>query len=347
MLSKIREKAERLVWLLRNGRLPQAIGFASQIVLGHSLYMKHLATYFDSNQLPVTVEGNVMYLSPVDAGVTAELFHFGRHEPEATEVMRREFGRLKRTSEDPVVLDIGAHRGYYAFQAADLLDGSGTVYTFEPDLDNFDALRKGIEANGFDNVHAERCGIGDENTTDELHVARSSNSHTLRSVPETNDGKYTGETVETDIYRIDTYLADNGIAPEDVDLVKIDVEGYEAAAFEGMEALLNADSDLSLFVELHPHRVEPAKLHSIVDSIRAAGFELIHASSSDASSLPDYEAVRQHLTVRSGRHTVGLIARRRRTAPSEEPSENGLSPESSSGTKRNGVTRTQSAGNDD
>lgn len=328
MLSKVRRKGERLAWLLRNGRVPQAIGFTSQFVLGHSLYIDHLKTYFASDQLPVQVEGNVMYLSPSDPGISTELFHFGTHEPEATGIMRRAFRQLSASSDDPVVLDIGSHRGYYAFQAADILSEEGTVYAFEPEPSNFEALRRGIETNGFGNVHAERCAIGAENTTGELKTARSSNSHTLQDVSMTSE-KYTGETVETDVYRVDTYLQNADIAPEEVDLLRIDVEGYEGAVFEGIEEVLNADSDLLVFVELHPHRVEPADLHSIVDALDAAGFRLVHASSSAVSDLPDYDAVRRHTGVRAGRHTVELIAQRHRTEAFGAEARNGAEAESS------------------
>lgn len=345
MPSKIREKAERLAWLLRNGRLPQAVGFASQFVLGRSLYTDHLATYFASDQLPVMVEGNVMYLSTDDPGISTELLHFGTRERAATAIMRRAFGRLKETTDNPLVIDIGAHRGYYTFQAASILADSGTVHAVEPDPANFEALRRGIEANGFENVHAERCAIGGADTTESLKVARSSNSHTLRSVSASESERYTGETVETDVYRVDTYLDTHGIEPADVDIVKIDVEGYEALVFEGMERLLEADSKLLVFVELHPHRVEPGKLRSIVEAIDAAGLRLVHASSSAERTLDDYDAVKRHLAVREGRHSVDLIARRPRATSATEAS--GRNEASAPEDARSDVRRPRSPGEDD
>lgn len=309
MLSKIREKGTRLASLFGSGRYPQAIGYASKFVLGYSLYTKHLATYFASDQLPVAVHGNIMYLSPADPGMSTELFHFGTHEPGATKIFRQQMDQLLQSTENPTVFDIGAHRGYYAFQAADIFGDSGTVYAFEPDTTNFDALTRGIESNGFKNIHAQRCAFGSENTTGELNISNRSNSHTLTDTTST-DRKYTDETVSTDIYSIDSYLADSRISPHDVDFVKIDVEGFEAEVFEGMEELLNRNSELMLFVELHPHRVEPAKLQSIVEDINTGGFELIHASSSAAAKLSDYGAVSQHLSVPKGRHSTELLAKR-------------------------------------
>lgn len=345
MLSKVGKKAERLAWLLRNGRVPQAVGFASQFVLGYSLYTDHLQTYFASDQLPVLVEGNVMFLSPADPGISTELFHFGTHEPEATGIMRRVFEQLAESSDDPVVLDIGSHRGYYAFQAADILSEAGTVYAFEPESANFEALRRGIETNGFENIHAERCAIGAENTTGELKTARSSNSHTLQT-DSMNPEKYTGETVKTEVCRVDTYLENEDIAPDEVDVLRIDVEGYEGAVFEGIKEILNADSELFVFVELHPHRVESAKLHSIIDALDAADLRLIHASSSADSDLPDYDAVRRHTEVRSGRHTVDVIAKRQRTEPFDEEARDGTEADAFTGTVEKSISRIPSKDND-
>jgi FkbM family methyltransferase len=335
MPSKFTEKAERLAWLVRRGRLPQAVGYVSQLLFKRSLYADHLATYFATDYLPVRVKGNIMYLSPTDSGISSELLHFGTREGETTDAMRWELMRLRRNATDPVVLDIGAHRGYYTFQAAEIL-ADGTVYAFEPDPVNFEALQRGIETNGFENVRAERCAIGDEDTTAELKTSVCSNSHTLGSVPETLDWKYSGETVETGVRRLDSYLAEEGLTPEDVDLVKIDVEGYETAVFDGVTELLEAESELVVFVELHPHRVDPADLHSLVDAVSEAGFELVDAASSADSDIPDYDAVKRHLETRDGRHTVELVARRTPTAATEE-TKNGFETDVPDETHRDGI----------
>lgn len=336
MLSKIRQKTERLAWLVREGRLPQAVGYVTQLLFDRSLYTEHLATYFVADYLPATVEGNVLYLSPTDPGISSELLHFGTREADATERLRRECARLRRNTSSPIVLDVGAHRGYYTFQAADILS-DGAVYAFEPNPENFEALRRGIEANGFENIRAERCAIGDEDTTAELKTAVCSNSHTLGSIPETADWKYRGETVETAVRRLDSYLSEAGVSPEDVDLVKIDVEGYETAVFEGVTELLEADSELVVFVELHPHRVDPADLRSVVDAISTAGFELAHAASSADSNLPDYDAVKRHLGTRDGRHTVDLIAKRTHATADIEETTNGVGTDAPVEAPQNGM----------
>lgn len=309
MKSKIKEKGSRLLWLIRTGRLPQAVGYGSQFLFGRSLYIDHLGTYLTTDDIPVRVEGNTMFLSPSDPGISAELFHFGTREQRATAIMRSEFERIREKVDQPTVLEIGANRGYYAFLAADLLGENARIIALEPDPENFEALNKGIDANGFGTISAIRCAVGDEDTTETLNIAETSNSHTLQSVDKRDD-KYTGETVETPVSRISTLIEDRDLQPEDIDVVRMDVEGFESAVFRGMEELLNTDSELLVFVELHPHRVPADKLESIVTDLEAGGFEFVHASSSAQSSLDGFDAVRRHLQTPKGRHTVELIAKR-------------------------------------
>lgn len=312
MKSKTKEKGTRLLWLIRTGRLPQAVGYGSKFLLGRSLYIDHLATYLTTDDIPVRVEGNTMFLSPSDSGISAELFHFGTREQRATAIMRSEFERIRRNVDQPTVLEIGANRGYYAFLAADVLGENARIIALEPDPENFEALNKGIDANGFGTISATRCAVGDEDTTETLNIAETSNSHTLQSVDE-DDDKYTGETVETPVRRIPTLIEDRGLQPEDIDVVRMDVEGFESAVFRGMGKLLNADSELLVFVELHPHRVPATELDSIITDLEDGGFEFVHASSSAKSDLKGFDAVRRHLQTPKGRHTVELIAKRGET----------------------------------
>lgn len=316
MKSKIKEKGTRLLWLIRTGRLPQAVGYGSQFLIGRSLYIDHLATYLTTDDIPVRVEGYTMYLSPIDPGISAELFHFGTREQQATAVMRSEFERIGEKANRPTVLDIGANRGYYAFLAADTLGEHARIFALEPDPENFEALNKGIEANEFTTISTDRRAVGDEETTEALNIARASNSHTLQSVDE-GDQKYTGETVETRVTQISTLIEEKGLDMEDIDVVRMDVEGYEYAAFGGMKELLNADSELLVFVELHPHRVPTADLDAIISELESVDFEIIHASSSAAETLDSFAAVRDHLNTTNSRHTVELIVKR--AGPKQDP----------------------------
>ena len=74
------------------------------------------------------VMGHQMYLDPKD---TLDLSINGVYEPFETSLV------LDEVREGEVVLDIGAHIGYYTLIFAKLVGPLGKVFAFEPELENF------------------------------------------------------------------------------------------------------------------------------------------------------------------------------------------------------------------
>jgi FkbM family methyltransferase len=141
-----------------------------------------------------------------------------------------------------VVLDIGAHVGYYTLVAAQAVGPSGKVHAFEPCAETLSLLRTNVRTNGFANVeiHPFAAGSGDSKRT--FHVTGSSDSHGLFPHPLT-------ETVRTTEVRTVRVAQ---VVPGPVDLVKIDVEGAEFEALEGMGDLLSGEDHVVLIVEWNP-----------------------------------------------------------------------------------------------
>jgi FkbM family methyltransferase len=77
-----------------------------------------------------------------------------------------------------VVLDVGAHRGYYGAYA--LAGGAAAVYSYEPQSDNFATLERtaASHARSSDWV-VECCAVGSRPRTADLHVSSESWSHSL------------------------------------------------------------------------------------------------------------------------------------------------------------------------
>ena len=51
-----------------------------------------------------------------------------------------------------IVVDIGAHIGYYTLIFARLVGPKGKVFAFEPEPNNFNLLIKNIKINGYKNI---------------------------------------------------------------------------------------------------------------------------------------------------------------------------------------------------
>ena len=117
---------------------------------------------------------------------------------------------------DLVVIDIGANIGVvtqYMRQYAKKL------YAIEPSPESFEALKKNKEFNNWDNVELFNVAIADRDG--EMMLNTNASNRTCHSLA--IDYKQGGEMVKT--MAMDTFFKKNKI--EDVDFVKMDVEGAE------------------------------------------------------------------------------------------------------------------------
>ena len=185
------------------------------------------------------VQGHRMVLDSGDGrppvGMVTDVFEEGT---------TRLFQRL--VSPGMVVIDIGAHVGYYTLISARLTGPKGKVYAFEPDPDNHATLLRNIELNGYHNVVVARKAVSDRVGDAQLYLsATASGNHSIY-----RHGLTESESVPVEITTVDSMLEELGWPH--IDLVKIDVEGAEVAVLDGMTQLLGRSADLNLIVEFMP-----------------------------------------------------------------------------------------------
>jgi FkbM family methyltransferase len=162
--------------------------------------------------------------------------------------------------------------GYYAFIEASLLGKQAEIYAVEPDPRNLELLSRGIQDNGYGNqIRIIQGAFGNETRDATLNLSTKSNCSRIEAAPEFGA---TGESVSVDMYAVDEFLTDHGLQPNDLDIVRMDVEGYEANILEGMDELLAADSSLVLFIELHRRLQKEGTLSWTVETLQDAGFEI-------------------------------------------------------------------------
>lgn len=152
---------------------------------------------------------------------------------------------------DSIVLDIGAHIGYYSLIAARCCP-EGKVFAFEPGPDNYEILQRNIHINGYTNIIPIRKAVYSKTGKRQFFLAESSDSHGLYPHPLSP----TKSTCFIECITIDEFLAG-----QTVDVIKMDIEGGEPFALEGMRETILKNRHLVLFVELNPF------------CLRKAGFE--------------------------------------------------------------------------
>jgi FkbM family methyltransferase len=147
-------------------------------------------------------------------------------------------------SRDAVCFDVGANIGLTALTlAAHCPDGH--VFAFEPSPTNFEHLRRNIDANGLHNVTAIQAAVGDRLDTVQFNVASvGSNCTVARS-----DTNYDpARLVPVDLITLDDWISRQRMSR--LDLIKVDVEGYEENVLAGAAAVL-ADRRPNVFMEFN------------------------------------------------------------------------------------------------
>ena len=167
------------------------------------------------------------------------LYLFGIWEPNLTQWLG---GCLRRGD---TFVDVGANIGYFSLLAAKLVGPGGRVVAIEASPGIFAALARHVEHNGADNVRLMQCAVAD--TRGRLRLYRA---------PEWNLGATSlycepgfVEEGEVDAAPLSELLT--RAEAERARVIKIDVEGAEAAAVRGLLPLLpSLRDDAELVVEV-------------------------------------------------------------------------------------------------
>jgi len=132
------------------------------------------------------------------------------------------------------VLDIGAHHGFYTLLASQKVSPTGRVVAFEPSPREYRKLLRHLRLNGCDNVRARNCALGSREGKAELFLVegRETGCNSLRPP---NAGEPT-KTVPASVSTLDSCLKQEKV--DQVDFIKLDVEGAEMEVLQGAEELL-------------------------------------------------------------------------------------------------------------
>jgi FkbM family methyltransferase len=140
-----------------------------------------------------------------------------------------------------IILDIGANIGETSMAFSKLAGDKGKVFSFEPDPQTFERLKKHLELNGCANVTPVNKGLG-QNEGELFLEEGEHNSGGNRIAPgQQSQGKKIVVTT------LDHFVEENNITK--IDFIKIDVEGYEYNVLLGAEKTIKKNQP-SFFIEL-------------------------------------------------------------------------------------------------
>jgi FkbM family methyltransferase len=179
-----------------------------------------------------------------------------------------------------VAVDAGANIGIYSQFLARCVGPAGVVYSFEPAPENFERLR--AAARRFPNMHILQAAVGERSGKSELYL-RTYVTHNV-----------TRRAVQVEMVALDDYFSTG----QRVDLIKMDIQGYELHALRGAGRVLADNPAAKLLLELWPYGLKQAGTNwvDLIDAITSGRMTvsevtrrgLVPLRSSAISDDPDF-----------------------------------------------------------
>lgn len=143
------------------------------------------------------------------------------------------------------VLEGGPYIGYLTLQAARAVGEEGRVIAVEPNPETVATLRENVALNEFQQrVQVIEAALGAEPSRAQFHMTSGGDTSSLHQPP------HPANVVEVDVLRGDDVV-------DVVDVVKLDVEGNEVAALQGLEGVIRRSRPV-IFCECNPEMLEAA-----------------------------------------------------------------------------------------
>jgi FkbM family methyltransferase len=217
------------------------------------VFLRKADTAFKLKNIPLTywVHSNTYF--------SKQLTKFGSYEAENSNWVLENFANKKAGA---LFVDVGANFGWYSLILSVCADVSGRVISIEPEPENLRLLKKNIDTNNAHNITVIASGVGASEGSAELALNDQWNPgmHSLRKdLNPTN-------TVKIKISTLDSLLKD---FPGEIDLLKMDIEGFEVDALMGASETLARTKNV--MIEFTPKFIracgrDPEQLLSIFET---------------------------------------------------------------------------------
>jgi FkbM family methyltransferase len=180
---------------------------------------------------------------------------------------------------NPIILDIGAHQGESIRFFKEIFP-NGIIYSFEPDPDNFKILEECC--NSFDNFggrsYCFNKAIADKQGT--MRFYRQNISHLGGLLPINKmskdslgyASKAANEPIDVEVTTLDLFCSEMEVP--NVDIMKIDVQGYEVNVLMGAIHMLTKTSCCTVEVSLYDFYEKSSSLLQVEQLMHDAGMKL-------------------------------------------------------------------------
>ncbi len=169
-----------------------------------------------------------------------------------------------------VFVDIGANLGVFSLQAASIGGVRSRIYSFEPQPRAAAALRSSAAANGMDTLSVFEVVVGAFEGVVPFFLPTTGSGAGSLSLVHASQGKRAVELSRPST-SLDAFVASHAV--ERIDLVKMDVEGFEADVIKGSVDALRRYSPI-VWYEVNPAalRVAGRSQHACIALLKSCGY---------------------------------------------------------------------------
>lgn len=169
------------------------------------------------------------------------------------------------------VVDIGANIGYFTLYTARLVGPKGRVIAIEPGPMSYALLSKNVAVNGYKHVTTENAAVADYNGKATFMLCRTGETDNKLAAVVDKNSTEVRDPIEVTVFRLDDYLKNEFV----VDFIKLDVQGAEYFALNGMKQTL-ANPNIQVLMEYSPGSLEVVgvKAEDFLAFIRSLKFRI-------------------------------------------------------------------------
>ena len=169
-----------------------------------------------------------------------------------------------------VFVDLGANEGFFSVVASRLVGTTGKVLAIEPQTRLGPVIRRNLELNNATNVTLAQVAVSAEAGVAEFNLAPDTNSG---SSGLTRATRYANPTQAVRTLTLDACLQEHNLSK--VDVMKIDIEGYEYEAVLGAKELFRSQMVRRVLIEIHENLLSARgrSPQDITDFLLSCGYE--------------------------------------------------------------------------
>lgn len=233
---------------------------------------------YSKNSLREVTRREIKYL--LDISDTVEHAIYFGYKDEAQETL------FRLAKDKKFLIDVGVNIGSVVLNFARICPHA-QIFGFEPDKRSFLKATGNIGLNTYQNLEIINKGLGETPEKVKLYRVNSENAGMNRILPET-------ETVQSELFEfdeieiitLDDFAKERSLAR--VDLIKIDVEGYELHVLRGAKQVLSLYKP-ALFIELDDDnlRVQSASAEGLISFLEGMEYDIRRADNKQSVRSAD------------------------------------------------------------